>query len=275
MGPGLALSTLRLRFSWPIARCDLGRAVSSVCGNRRARPDGTVAVLVLMEQLGEKLSAGFKGHHQQLSWSNCVPLRDVAVVTHSDCDLSDCGKGSLCRLGVTMGSPGGPLSSVTRVLVTRESGERRPRQGTRYDTRGGGLANVLMYDTHVFFHDPAHREAPPPTTRSRGPAAHMAATCVWGCGCRGRLQPLAGQPLTPLLHCMPRPFPLVLSFLSTRETTPGTLIPSASCNHQPSYPWPSPPPICPSPPSIRPSLHPTSCARTPLNYCGQCCTKES
>ena len=109
VGPGLALSTLRPWFSWPIAHCDLGRAVSSVRGNRRAQPDGTIAVLEFVEQLGEKLSAGFKGHHQQVSWLNCVPSRDVAVVTRSDCDLSDCGKGGLCRQwghdGLAWGAP--------------------------------------------------------------------------------------------------------------------------------------------------------------------------
>lgn len=57
--PGPGPFHLRLRASWPIARCDLGRAVSSVCGNRRALPDGTV-VLVLMEQLGENCQQGSK-----------------------------------------------------------------------------------------------------------------------------------------------------------------------------------------------------------------------
>ena len=168
---------------------------------------------------------------------------------------------------------GGPYP-VSRESLLQGSLERRPRQGTRYDTRGGGIANVLMYDTHVFFHDPAHREAPPPTMCSRGPAAHMAATCFWGCGCRGRLQPLAGQPLTLLLHCIPRPFLLVLlSFLSTRENHTRDPHPLYFM-HPPTYLSmdlfirPSvhlhPASICPC---IRPSLHPTSHARTPLNYC--------
>lgn len=136
MGPGPALSTLRPRFSWPITRCDLGRDVSSVCGNRRAQPDGAIAVLVFVEQPGENLSAGCKGITSGCRGFNRVPSRDAAVVTRSDRDLSDCGKGGLCRRwghdGLTWGAP----SSVTRVLVTRESGERRPRQGTRCDTRG-------------------------------------------------------------------------------------------------------------------------------------------
>lgn len=71
----------------------------------------------------------------------CPFERDVAVVTHSDCDLSDCGKGSLCRLGVTMGSPGGP-HPVSRESLLQGSLERDGHARGHGMTREG-LANVL------------------------------------------------------------------------------------------------------------------------------------
>lgn len=129
MGLGLALSTLGLRFSWPIARCDLGRDVSSVHGNRRAQRWCYCCLSVrgttrrrTVSKVQRPSPVGVVGY------IHCVPSRDVAIVTRTDC-----GKGGLFRRWGHDGLARGAPSSITRVLVTRESGERRPYQGTWCD----------------------------------------------------------------------------------------------------------------------------------------------
>lgn len=183
-------------------------------------------------------------------------------------------------------------------------GSRWARLGGPYPvSRESLLQGSLERDGHARGHGMTHGEVDSPTcscmthtcsfmtlltARLPHPPRALGPSCPHGSHLRLGLRLPGSTPAPgwsapdapPPLHASPLPACPVLS--STRETTPGTLIPSASCTHQPSHPWPSPPPICPSPPpicpsppSIRPSLHPTSRARTPLNYCGQCRTKES
>lgn len=211
-----------------------------------------------------------------VGYIHCVPSRDVAIITRSDC-----GKRGLFRRWGHDGLARGAPSSITGVLVTRESGERRPYQGTwcdagrRHHPMCTCMTHTCSFTTLLTVRLPHPPCAPGGQQPTWWPPPSGAAAA------RVDSSPWLVSP-DSLLHCIPHPFPLVLpSFLLLGKTTPGTLIPSILCTRQPSYPCASssvhpstfhPAYICPS---VHPSLHPPSHACTPLSYLNTCCTKDN